>query len=649
MPRAETAALVAQLTLDDKGFNRGVDRAIKKSGQLDKTLSNVGSKAGRGLSTAAGNIAKITTIASVGAVGLLAKSVENASSLNEQINKTKAVFGDASKSVLAFSQTTADKLGLSRIEALTAAGAFGNMFKTTGLAEGKAADMSKTLVTLAADMASFNDEDPSEMLDKLRSGLSGEAEPLRRFGVLLSEARVKEEAYSTGIAKRGKALTEAQKVQARYSLILKDTAVQQGDFEKTAGGMANLMRRLKGNLTDASTVIGAALLPQIVNLAKKLNDLVVKNGPAIQDFANKLPGAFDKALAFAEKIPWGSIAAGLESAAHWAGVLFDAFLGLPPEVQTTIIALAGLNKLSGGAISGIASELGKGLIKGVLGINAGVVNVRAATVAGVGGGVAGAGAAGGATSTAGKIASAASKVFIIGAAAAFIAELGSIRGQQSEENKQGVENLGKQGEVFVKSASIDDMKKALEGIEGYERQLTNSLTPEAIAFQLDIDGVRTAVDAQEASLRAAIADLESSGRTNSAAENTAQNITNERLEAIEGQKTHIDAVKDAVHNSSSQNAAIATRNQAAAFAIRDKVATSGSLVTSAVNAVKTVAAATTSATQTVASRQNIANERLEAIRRKDFSPTVNISAKFSIQELSKGQKTFTKTFHSTLV
>jgi len=648
VPRAETAALVAQLTLDDKGFNRGVDKAIRKSGQLDKTLSNVGSKAGKGLSTAAGNIAKITTIASIGAVGLLAKSVENASSLNEQINKTKAVFGDASKSVLAFSQTTADKLGLSRIEALTAAGAFGNMFKTTGLAEAKAADMSKTLVTLAADMASFNDEDPSEMLDRLRSGLSGEAEPLRRFGVLLSEARVKEEAYASGIAKRGDALTEAQKVQARYALILKDTAVQQGDFEKTAGGMANLMRRLKGNLTDASTVIGAALLPQIVNLAKKLNDLVVKNGPAIQEFANKLPGAFDKALAFAEKIPWGAIAAGLESAAHWAGVLFDAFLGLPPEVQTTIIALAGLNKLSGGAISGIASELGKGLIKGVLGINAGVVNVRAATVAGVGGGVAGGAAAGGATSTAGKIASAASKVFIIGAAAAFIAELGSIRGQQSEENKQGIADLAKQTKDFAGGASLADLKQSLKGLEERESQLRSGFAPDQIAFQLDIDGIATAMEQSQQTLRDKITELEASGKTNSAAENTAQNITNERLEAIETQKANIDAVAGAVRNSSVQNAAIATRNQAAAFAIRDRVGTSGSLVIGAVNAVKTVAAATTSATQTVASRQNIANERLEAIRRKDFSPTVNISAKFSIQELSKGQKTFTKTFHSTL-
>jgi len=88
---------------------------------------------------------------------------------------------------------------------------------------------------------------------------------------------------------------------------------------------------------------------------------------------------------------------------------------MPPEVQSTIIALAGLNKLSGGAISGIVGELGKGLIKGVLGINAGVVNVRGAVVNGGGGGIPGAaGAAGGAGLVA--TAAAAGAVAALGAA-----------------------------------------------------------------------------------------------------------------------------------------------------------------------------------------------------------------------------------------
>ena len=127
---------------------------------------------------------------------------------------------------------------MSQTEALQAAGNFGGMFRTIGLGTRRTADMSRRLAELGADMASFNNEDPTDMLDRLRSGLAGEAEPLRRFGVLHREARVKTEAYRSGIAKAGAKLTEQQKVQARYNLILRDTTLQQGDVARTGDSWA---------------------------------------------------------------------------------------------------------------------------------------------------------------------------------------------------------------------------------------------------------------------------------------------------------------------------------------------------------------------------------------------------------------------------
>ena len=55
-------------------------------------------------------------------------------------------------------------------------------------------DSPTSLRPLAADLASFNNIDPTEALDKLRSGLVGEAEPLRSVGVLLNEAAVQAKA-----------------------------------------------------------------------------------------------------------------------------------------------------------------------------------------------------------------------------------------------------------------------------------------------------------------------------------------------------------------------------------------------------------------------------------------------------------------------
>ena len=201
-------------------------------------------------------------------VGGMALSVKAASDLNEEMNKVKVVFGQSSDAVVKFADKGAKALGMSKTEALSAAGAFGNLFKTTGIAGAKAADMSTQLVQLAADMASFNNESPDDMLEKLQSGLVGEARPLRTVGVLLSEARTQEEAYASGIAKRGAVLTDAQKVQARYNLILKDTKVQQGDFARTSDGLANQLRILKASAIDLGASVGTVLLPVVTKLSQ---------------------------------------------------------------------------------------------------------------------------------------------------------------------------------------------------------------------------------------------------------------------------------------------------------------------------------------------------------------------------------------------
>lgn len=204
-----------------------------------------------------------------------------ASDLNEEVNKSQVIFGQSAGAVEDFGARADRALGQSKQEALAAMGGFGNMFRTIGLGEETAAHMSITLDQLASDMASFNNADPSDMLLRLRSGLAGEAEPLRIYGVLLSEARVQQEAYASGIAAVGTQLTEAQKVQARYSLILKDTTLQQGDFARTSTGLANTERINAALWTNSLARIGVALLPLAASLAQFASEVIPSVADAI--------------------------------------------------------------------------------------------------------------------------------------------------------------------------------------------------------------------------------------------------------------------------------------------------------------------------------------------------------------------------------
>src|SRR4029453_18742362 len=114
------------------------------------------------------------------------------------------------KDILAWSKTSATSMGTSQRAALEATGTFGNMLVPMGVARDRAAQMSKRMVTLGADMASFNNASPEETLDAIRAGLAGETEPLRRFGVFLSEARIQQEALNLGLIKGGAALARAE-------------------------------------------------------------------------------------------------------------------------------------------------------------------------------------------------------------------------------------------------------------------------------------------------------------------------------------------------------------------------------------------------------------------------------------------------------
>jgi hypothetical protein len=247
-----------------------------------------------------GHLKKVSTaMAAIGVgigltaiLGFFGGAVGAASDLNEEVSKSQVVFGDSADTVEAFADRADRALGQSKAQAMGAAGGFGNMFRTIGLAEDAAAGMSIQMVQLASDMASFNNEDPSDMLDRLRAGLSGEAEPLRRFGVLLSEAAVKEKAYADGIAEVGAELTEQQKVQARYNLILAQTTLQQGDFARTSTGLANSQRIQAAVWENSLARIGQALLP----LAKALTQFATDALPGVADAIQMVLGIAEPML-----------------------------------------------------------------------------------------------------------------------------------------------------------------------------------------------------------------------------------------------------------------------------------------------------------------------------------------------------------------
>lgn len=232
-------------------------------------------------------------VAAVGAASFFADSINAASDLNESANAVRVAFGDAADEVARLGETSAERLGVSQNDFNSYAVRFSAFVEKIAGPTGDIAGTLDVLTTRGADFASVFNVEVADALALFQSGLAGESEPLRRYGLDLSATTVEQTAYRLGIAEIGAALTEDQKIQARYAAILEQTAVVEGDRARTADEFANQQRENAAKWEDALARIGEALLPAAtafaawigdeknIALLEKMVDLFVEAEPAI--------------------------------------------------------------------------------------------------------------------------------------------------------------------------------------------------------------------------------------------------------------------------------------------------------------------------------------------------------------------------------
>lgn len=245
-------------------------------------------EANRGISTALKSAAKIAAVAATAALGtmglkVLKDSVAEASNLNESLNAVQVTFGKNAKGITALGENAAKALGLSKTEFNDLAVRFSNFTRTIAGKGGDVVGTMKDLTTRASDFASVMNLDVNQAAQLFQSGLAGESEPLRQFGIDLSDAAVKAHALARGIWDGKGEMTEAEKVQARYSLLMKATNKTAGDFANTSDSLANRQRIANAQWKNAKASIGQALLPVMQSVTAFIQEKVV---PAVQAFGD---------------------------------------------------------------------------------------------------------------------------------------------------------------------------------------------------------------------------------------------------------------------------------------------------------------------------------------------------------------------------
>ena len=244
-----------------------------------------------GLKTASFNLSALfkTAIGFKAIQGLVdfgRSAVDLGSQITEVENVVDVAFGSMSDKAYQFASTAKEQFGLSELAAKQYSGTMMAMMKSSGVAQDAASKMSISLAGLAGDIASFYTIDTDTAFQKIRSGISGEIEPLRQLGINLSVANMEAYALSRGITTSYNAMSQAEKVALRYNYLMSATGDVQGDFARTSGTWANQVRLLTLNFQSLSAVIGQGLIAGILPAIQALNALMSKLMQAANVFRN---------------------------------------------------------------------------------------------------------------------------------------------------------------------------------------------------------------------------------------------------------------------------------------------------------------------------------------------------------------------------
>lgn len=212
--------------------------------------------------------------------------VAGATSLNESLSKSNTIFEEHGKGIEKWASGGARDFGLAKGAALEAAGSFGNLFTQLDFGKGQAADMSTTMVELAADFASFHNADITEVIQAQTAAFRGEYDAVQRFVPTINAAAVEQKALEMQLAATKGELTDQDKALAAYTLMVEGAGKATGDFDRTSGGLANQQRILKAQVENLQNELGSELIPVLTELGA----LVIPLISGVSDLADKVGG-----------------------------------------------------------------------------------------------------------------------------------------------------------------------------------------------------------------------------------------------------------------------------------------------------------------------------------------------------------------------
>lgn len=277
------------------------------------------------------------------------KFMQSSADYISNFNRLNATMGAASDKAQEFVNSFSSMLSLDPSSVMNYMGTFKNLVSSFGIASDSAYIMSKNLTQLSYDIAAFDGIPIEDAMKKLKSGISGELEPMRAIGIALDQATLQQTAYRLGIEKSVTSMTRLEKTQLLYYQIMVATESRQGYFAKALLTPAIAIQILKNQFTQLTRAIGNVFLPllmQAVPIIMAVTQLLTQAAQAIANFFG-----YDKLF----KQSTAGISAGFGNIETGIEDIGDAASGTKKKVKEMIAPFDDLNVIDFGDNTGSGS------------------------------------------------------------------------------------------------------------------------------------------------------------------------------------------------------------------------------------------------------------------------------------------------------
>jgi hypothetical protein len=259
--------MIVTLVADATKFTSGLSQA---SGRLNR-FGNVAR-------TVAGMVAGAAVAMAVAFGRFAIQAIKDASAAEQALGGVAAVFGKFSDQMVEQSKAAAENVGLSmeqyqRIGTLT-----GTLLKNAGIPMKELATQTDVLITLAADLAATFGGTVEEAANAMNSALRGEFEPIRKFGIALSQAQIIEEALLMTQKSSSAELTKREKLLATQNLLMIQGADSVGQFEEESETLEVRLQKLEAKWKNLTKEMGDRFLPIAEVVAEALIKIVDSPG-----------------------------------------------------------------------------------------------------------------------------------------------------------------------------------------------------------------------------------------------------------------------------------------------------------------------------------------------------------------------------------